>query len=83
MNYEIITRGQNAKRVLETPEFKSTLDEVRRDIFDQFKRTNVMERSEREEIHRIAYAVDMLVAKLEKYWEIAEYEIKVHSGNPE
>lgn len=82
MNFELVARGQNAKRVLDLPEFKNAIGEVQKDIFDQFKRTNVMDADKREELHRVAYAVDLFVAKLEKYHAEAEYEIKSSERKP-
>lgn len=83
MNQEIITRGQNAKRVLEMPEFKMLADEVRTEIFDRFRKTNVMDREEREETHRIMYAFDLFVTKLEKYVSQAESEIAIAGHVPD
>lgn len=80
---DIIARGQDAKRVLEMPEFKNTLEEVRLDIFNQFKRTTMLQVEEREAIHGIACALDMFVAKIEKYWSTAEYEMKLNAADPE
>ncbi|MGV1751535.1 hypothetical protein [Agrobacterium sp. CG674] len=75
MNQEIIARGQNAKRVLALPEFKALVDEVQTELFDQFRKTNVNDRSEREEVHRIVYACDLFIHRLEKYVALAEDEI--------
>lgn len=83
MNHELVARGRNAKRVLDLPEFKNAIGEVQKDIFEQFKRTNVMDAEAREELHRVAYAVDLFVAKLEKYHAEAEYEIKSSEHKPE
>lgn len=83
MNQEIIARGQNAKRVLEMPEFKMLADEVRTEIFDRFRKTNVNDRSEREEIHRIMYACDLFVDRLEKYVSQAETEIAMAEQKPD
>lgn len=76
MNQETIARGQNAKRVLDMPEFKATIEEVRKEIFDQFRKTNVGDAEQREDLHKIAYACDLFVARLQKYAEQAEFEIK-------
>lgn len=79
MNQEIIARGRNAKRVLDMPEFQMLTDEVRTEIFNRFRKTNVVDREEREEIHRIMYACDLFIARLEKYVAQAETEIAVSS----
>lgn len=83
MNQEIITRGQNAKRVLDMSEFQMLADEVRTEIFDRFRKTNVMDREEREETHRIIYAFDLFVARLEKYVSKAEAEIAIAGHVPD
>ncbi|XUY28549.1 hypothetical protein RMR21_015645 [Agrobacterium sp. rho-8.1] len=83
MNQEIIARGQNAKRVLDMPEFKSLTEEVQTELFGQFRKTNVNDRSEREEIHRVIYACDLFVARLEKYVSQAETEIAMANQVPD
>lgn len=77
MNQEIVTRGQNAKRVLEMPEFKATIDEVRKELFDQFRKTNVSDAEQREDLHRVMYACDLFVSRLQKYVEQSDFEIKL------
>lgn len=83
MNREIIARGEQAKRVLELPEFQQMVKEVENEIFDRFRKTNVSDRAEREEIHRIMYACDLFVNRLNKYVTQAETEIKLAEQEPE
>ncbi|MDR6757207.1 hypothetical protein J2Y48_002503 [Mycoplana sp. BE70] len=75
MNQEIIARGQNAKRVLDMPEFKATIEEVRKELFDQFRKTNVADSEQREDLHKIMYACDLFVSRLQKYVEAGEFEV--------
>jgi len=36
MNHEIIARGARAKQILDMPEFKELLEQVKRDTFDEW-----------------------------------------------
>ncbi|WVT74012.1 hypothetical protein QM996_02540 [Sinorhizobium chiapasense] len=83
MNQEIIALGQNAKRVLEMAEFKATIEEVRKELFDQFRKTNVSDVDQREDLHKVMYACDLFVARLEKYVETAESEIALSKQQPD
>nr|WP_278422752.1 hypothetical protein [Brucella anthropi] len=75
MNKEKITRGQQAKRILDMPEFQAISNEVRKDLFDQFRKTNVGNTEERERIHQIAYAFDLLDKQLQQYVSEALFEL--------
>ncbi|GAA5657124.1 hypothetical protein Brsp06_03498 [Brucella sp. NBRC 13694] len=75
MNKEKIARGQQAKRILDMPEFQEITNEVRKDLFDQFRKTNVSNTEERERIHQIAYAFDLLDKQLQQYVSEAVFEL--------
>lgn len=75
MNKEKITRGQQAKRILDMPDFQAITNEVRKDLFDQFRKTNVSNIEERERIHQIAYAFDLLDKQLQQYVSEAVFEL--------
>ncbi|MFW7357473.1 MAG: hypothetical protein ACODTL_16135 [Brucella sp.] len=75
MNREKITRGQQAKRILDMPEFQAISNEVRKDLFDQFRKTNVSNTEERERIHQISYAFDLLDKQLQQYVSEALFEL--------
>lgn len=83
MNQATIARGQNAKRVLDMPEFKATIEEVRNELFDQFRKTNIADTEQREDLHKVMYACDLFVSRLQKYSEQADFEIKSAEHNPD
>lgn len=83
MNQEIIERGNNARTVLELPAFKAIRAEIEHEIFMRFRNTDVMDRSEREEVHRIMYAFDLLLDRLGKFVEAGEAEIKIAEHTPD
>ena len=83
MNQDIINRGQAAKRILDNPEFTSTLDHVEKDIFGQFRRLNVSDTEKREDLHKLIYAMDLFVAKLKTYVVDAEIELTRETSIPD
>ena len=83
MNEEMIARGQNAERVLETNEFKQLVDDVRRDVFEQFVKTNVGDAKIREELHGIVYSLDLLLLKANKYANDYKFELTREDRTPE
>ncbi|QRM54740.1 hypothetical protein [Sinorhizobium sp. BG8] len=78
MNREIIERGQTAKRLLESPEWKACLEYLDRDLIAQFRKTNVNEVNEREDIHKVMYWSDLFSDRLSKYVEKAETEVNIY-----
>lgn len=72
---DIIARGKNAERVLEIPEFKDTLAAIRMDLFNQFTRTNVSETEVREDLHRVAYGLDLFEKKVNSYVSEMKFEL--------
>lgn len=72
---EIIARGIRATNVLENYDFKTIIADVEQDLFKQFRKTNVDELNKREETHRLAYTIDLLKAKLQKYVNESKIEI--------
>lgn len=83
MNEQVILRGQNAERVLETGEFKQLVDDVRKDVFEQFVRTNIADIKVREELHGVIYSLDLLLAKAQKYAQDYKFEMTRESRVPE
>ncbi|MGO1160846.1 hypothetical protein ACTOV4_02685 [Brucella sp. C7-11G] len=75
MKQQKITRGQQAKRILDMPEFQAITNEVRKDLFEQFRTTNFGNSEDRERIHQISYAFDLLEKQLQKYVSEALYEL--------
>ncbi|SCX36030.1 hypothetical protein [Agrobacterium rosae] len=72
---DIIARGKNAERVLEIPELSQTLEAIRMDLFDQFRRTNIVEVEAREDLHRISYALDLFEKKIASYVSQMKFEL--------
>lgn len=83
MDKKIIARGEQARRVLDMPEFQQMVKEVENEIFDRFRKTNVSDSQEREDIHRIMYACDLFVNRLNKYVTQAVTEIKLAEQEPD
>ncbi|EXL04379.1 hypothetical protein BG46_25235 [Brucella anthropi] len=75
MNQEIIARGENARRVLDNPDFKQLLTDIKRELFDQFSGTNTIETQEREDLHKLALACNLLEMRGRKFIEKADTEI--------
>jgi len=82
-HYEIIGRGDNARHVLKLPEFATTMEAVKADLFKQFTQTNVAQVDDRENLHKIAYALDLFVKKLEAYVQQADYELAQAATTPD
>jgi hypothetical protein len=76
INYELVQLGQKAKRILESEDFKDVMAQIQADLFKQFRKTNFADAENREDIHQLSYAVDLLEAKFNSYANAADYEIK-------
>lgn len=72
---DIIARGERASRLIENEDFKDLIAAINDDIFEQFRRTRIDQKDEREQIHQVSYAVDLLIKKLNKYKSDAKLEI--------
>lgn len=75
MKQEIIARGENARRVLENPDFIQLLTDIKREMFDQFAGTNTLQIEERENLHKLALACNQLILRGQKYIQYADTEI--------
>lgn len=82
MNQEIIERGNNARIILNLPAFQAVCGYIESEIFKEFRDTDVMDRSKREEVHRIMYAFDVLLDRLSKYVDKADAEIAIAEHTP-
>lgn len=83
MDQKKITRGQTAKRLLAYPEFKEMMAEVQNDLFTGFRTTNMFDAEKREEVYKQSYALDLLVASLERYVNIGEGEVSHSEHTPD
>jgi len=75
MNQEIIARGENARRVLDNPDFKQLLTDIKRHLFDKFSATNTIDVEERENLHKLTLACNLLEMRGRKFIEYADTEI--------
>ena len=67
-------RAQIAKNVLELSDFKLLVEEVRKDVFGQWIRTNVNETEKRENLHAVVNGLEQLIATARKYVNDKSFE---------
>jgi hypothetical protein len=75
VNQEVVDLGNKAKRIRDNQDFKDVVAHIYADMFKQFRKTNIGSVEEREDLHKLTYAVELLEHKIAKYVEAAEYEI--------
>ncbi|MCZ7936668.1 hypothetical protein [Agrobacterium salinitolerans] len=76
INQAVVDLGLKAKRVQENQDLKDVLEHIYADLFKQFRKSNIRDMEEREDLHKLAYAVEYLEHKIAKYIEAGEHEIK-------
>jgi len=60
-----IARGEHAKRLLEDELLNEAFEEVERDIFDEWRKTNSTQHSERAELFHTLKGLERLKARLQ------------------
>ena len=83
MDMEIIAKGERAKRLLESEDWKVCLGYIDSDLIAQFRTTDVNEAEERETIHKVMYWSDLFVDRLEKYVKRSEAEMNAAEQQPD
>lgn len=83
MDREIIAKGERAKRLLESEDWKACLGYIDSDLIAQFRNTDVNETEQRETIHKVMYWSDLFVDRLEKYVSRAEAEMNAAGQQPD
>jgi hypothetical protein len=83
MDREIIAKGERAKRLLASEDWKVCLGYIDSDLIAQFRATDVNEADERETIHKVMYWSDLFVDRLEKYVKRAEAEMNAAEQHPD
>jgi len=79
----IVDLGNKAKRIRESLDFMDVVEHIKGDLFKQFTKTNVGDVQSREDLHKLAYAVEYFEHKLAKYVDAAEHEIKTKTDEDE
>lgn len=83
MNLEIIARGDRAKRLLDLPEFKETLADVKMMVFDKWAMTSLTEKERLDELHQMVVGMNAFVSQLGKYVSEAKFEQERDQNAPE
>lgn len=66
MSREIIQKGEWADQVLKNPAYASAIDDMKIEIFNEFRKTELSDVDKREDIHRLMRAADIFEAQLLK-----------------
>lgn len=82
MNIDKKTRSQAAKVVCNLPEFKILIEEVKRELFLEWGRTNAGQTDDREALHRIVCGIDNFVVKAEKYANETDIDKDFENARP-
>jgi hypothetical protein len=81
INQEVVDLGSKAKRIRDNQDFKDVVEHIYEKMFRQFRKTNIANAAEREDLHKLTYAVEYFEHTIQKMVEAAEYEIKTHEDD--
>lgn len=72
----VIDLGNRAKRLTENEDFKVVIEKLKVDLFSQFTKTNIADSEDRENLHKLTYAISYLEKRIEKFISLAKYELR-------
>lgn len=74
---KIILRGEAAKHIFDHPSFKTLLEQVKLDVFDQWATTPQSDKEKLEELHKTMIGLNKFYQKIVAY--VGEAKIEAHN----
>lgn len=70
-----IDRANAAKRLKSNPDFIDLIADIEAEIFREFRNTKIGDDERLQSIHTLSHGLRSITSKIDKYIEIANYEI--------
>lgn len=79
MNLEVIARGQRAKQILDMPEFKELLEQVKRDTFDEWATVGESDKERLAELKSTMTGLNRFYGKIVAY--VRDAAVEAHNAS--